>query len=65
MEHTHLVTVGEAARIRRVSADTIRRWAKTGRLRVACLVGKGQRLFNDGIGWVLEHIGELLKGFSV
>jgi excisionase family DNA binding protein len=42
-----LLTVSEAARIRNVSADTIRRWAKVGRLKIAVRLGNGERLFDE------------------
>jgi excisionase family DNA binding protein len=42
-----LLTTGQAARLRGVSVDTIRRWERTGRLRAAVRVGKGLRLFNE------------------
>jgi excisionase family DNA binding protein len=40
-----LLTAGQAARLRGVSVDTIRRWEKTGRLRPVMRIGRGLRIY--------------------
>jgi excisionase family DNA binding protein len=42
-----LLTAGQAARLRGVSVDTVRRWEKTGRLRPVMRIGRGLRIYNE------------------
>ena len=41
-----LLEMSEAARVVGVSPSTIRTWADSGKLRVAVVTGRGQRLFD-------------------